>query len=88
MSSTDNEKKRSKRRKTRRNDPPPTAFDQNENANDEADFYQTILTEFAITLGCSNIDLDRFVSSLIDLTAICQSDWDNVPLSTNSPKKN
>ena len=39
-------------------------------------------------LGCSIEKLDRFVNSLIDLTAICEKEWNSVPSSKKNEKKN
>ena len=46
------------------------------------------LCVFATMLGCSILDLDDIVTSIIDITAIRQREWDSVRLSTNSAKKN
>jgi hypothetical protein len=55
-------------------------------SNDTND-YRNIVSIFSTLLGCSIIDLDTFINSIIDVAAIRQSDWDSVVLSTNSPKR-
>lgn len=50
--------------------------------------YDEILCFTASVLGVSLIDLDNVCKSIFDLTAIRSSDWDEVQLSTKSPKKN
>ena len=54
----------------------------------EPNDYRNIMSIFATMLGCSILDLDDIVTSIIDITAIRQREWDSVRLSTNSAKKN
>ena len=60
----------------------------NERADDPSDQYGIFISVFAAALGCSLIDLDQFCTQLLDLTAIRRSEWDEIKLSINSPKRN
>ena len=60
----------------------------NERADDPSDQYGIFISVFAAALGCSIIDLDQFCTQLLDLTAIRRSEWDEIKLSINSPKRN
>jgi len=50
--------------------------------------YQNIMSVSGTILGCSMLVIDEIVTSIIDVTAICQHEWDSVIISTNSAKKN
>ena len=58
-----------------------------DNEND-IEGYEELLTMSATLLGCSILDLDIFCRDIVDLTAIRASEWDDIVLTTKSPKKN
>ena len=56
--------------------------------DDDVGDYEELVTMSACLLGCSILDLDMFCTTIVDLTAIRASEWDNVELTTKSAKKN
>jgi len=54
----------------------------------DEDGYGNLITVFSLFLGCSLLELDTFCTRLIDITAIRLKEWNEVQLSTQSPKRN
>ena len=64
------------------------SFESNKSNDSVADRYCKVIATFAMILGCSIMDIDMFVLSIIDITVITRREWMYVRLSTNSQKKN
>ena len=60
-------------------------FTINEKLND---MYSNLVSVFSYLLGCSILDISDFIWHSLNLTAICQSDWEGIEISTQSEKKN